>query len=376
MQTGNIPPLVVEAIGNAAVSQHGEWFLKRGGSLGRARSEVQKGNTIPFAAVTAARQGKGHMAELRQAAELTTNAGWTFQPYWSRPNPVANDPHIDLEVLKGPVRVNGAQVGVGRPEYLAQKAQRSMAPQVVINTEAREEMRQRYPDAFARTTDHISHNDTRAHPLSGERAEEEARQILEHSLRGEPMLGLGAKAGLAVGAGAQSFIWSFGQGMLFEVVEAIAQGRGIDPARVKQVLAGSAENAARTILQTSLLVENFLTKAGTAYKGKLLHAAARRTVLVGAVVDVIISTAKDVVKWIQHEISFEDLLRRAGVNVFSAGGAALGALGAAYLSRGMPWWAQVFTCVLAGWAGSKLGTKVGEVMFLPGAKTMSEANAT
>ena len=374
--TGNIPPLVAEVLGDLAVRQHAESFLTRGGGVGRAQSELRKGLPIADAARIAAKQAKGHGAEIRQAAELTTEAGWTYQPYRGRPNKVANDPHIDVEVVRGHQRVNGAQLGVGSPKYLARKARLSKAPQVVVNSEAREELDALDPVAFARTADRLAHDGTRARVLRGKQVEEETRQSLERSLRGETAVGTSVKFGRAAGAGANSFVLNFGKGMLFEVVEALALGRKIDPDRVKRILADSGESAVRTALQTYATVEHYLSQAGAAYQGKLLHAASRRAVWIGAVVDVIVSTAKDVVRWFHGEITFEDVLRRAGVSVCAAGGGAMAAVLAAQVCRGLPPWLLIPLVLLAGWGGTKLGSKAGEALFLPGPMTGPEPSTT
>jgi hypothetical protein len=91
----NFPFQAADAVARAAVRRYGPGHLERGGPAGRARNEILRGRSVADAATIASRQGKGHVAELRVAAELSLRSGLAGRPYNSRPNPRANDPHID-----------------------------------------------------------------------------------------------------------------------------------------------------------------------------------------------------------------------------------------------------------------------------------------
>jgi len=92
------PMRAAAGLTDAALQQHGVEYLRRGGAVGRALSELKKGASPEVAAATAAVFGKGHVAEMRLAAEQTIDAGLRDLPFFTQPNSIANHPHADLIV--------------------------------------------------------------------------------------------------------------------------------------------------------------------------------------------------------------------------------------------------------------------------------------
>jgi hypothetical protein len=322
-----------------------------------------RGRSLEAAAAIAARQGKGHIGELRQSAEFTLRAALMDEPYQARPNPVANDPQIDVEISTGRRTVGGAQVGVGSPRYLARKVRRSLAPQVVINKEARDLLVETSPDLGRLSTDRLWHRRVEASSLSGEQVEIEARQILESFLLGDRALSFSVKLAIAGTSGASSFITTAGVSLLYDVVDSIRSGTPVTADILDRAVRSGARAAARTSIQTWFLVDRFLAKAKSAYSARLLRAVGQTAIWAGALADVIVSTAVDLVAWFRNELTFDEFLTRVGVEVFSATGAAAGVTLALAVSNGTPWWFQVLLCGGLAWAGGTAGRRIGETLL-------------
>lgn len=130
---GNTPLLqsnplrTAEGLAEASVRRHCPAFLTRGGAVGRARAELARGLNAADAAAVAAKWGKGHAAELRLASEHSLDAAIRELPFQTRPNALANDPHVDLEVFENKQLADTVQVGVGNVSYLRRKALTSCA---------------------------------------------------------------------------------------------------------------------------------------------------------------------------------------------------------------------------------------------------------
>jgi len=363
--TGNNPIIAIKGLADAAVFKHGPQFLKRGGPVNRALSEFCRGSSPDEAAAIAAQQGKGHVAELRLASEQTLSSGLLGKPYRSRLNPVVNDPHVDIEVLRSETRVNDAQVGVGSARYLARKARKSRASQVVVNKETRKILKNNDEFAYKRTSASLVHDGTSSDTLSGSRAEDEASYILERIILGKPEISFLSKLDIACSQGARSFVGTFGTSLLYDVVDRLNRGAPFDSTMIERALRIGANSGLRTAIQSYTLVDAFLEKAGNTFRSRLLHAAGRSTLWAGAVADIVVSTSIEIVDWIKGSISFEELLRRTGVHITTAGGATLGVALVLPLCSRLPWWASIIVCIGAGWAGCKIGRKVGDSIFNP-----------
>jgi len=358
----------VAAIGglsDAAVQHHGPAYLRRGGSVGRAEGFQRRGWAPEAAAAEAARlQGKGHAAELRLAAEMSTAAGLFADASVTRPNRLANALHIDVEVMERGRCTNGAQVGVGSPQYLRQKALRSAAPQVVINCEAREIMVSSDGVLCARTSDRMSHRNLRSSTLSEERATDDARLVLARALAGSAELDFLARCDIALDAGARSSLGSAASSILIDLVEQVWRGQAIDGGRlVQRALSSAARGFCATGIQTYALTSQFLTRAGDEFRGHILRRVSQGAAWAGFVADFIVATALDVVRCAKDEISFDDLLRRAGVTACAAGGAALCIAAVLPVVAGLHPLVQLLMVGLGGYLGNRGGRALGEALF-------------
>lgn len=363
--TGNNPIAAIEGVADAAVAHYGPWILERGGPAGRARSLRAMGHGLEGAITIAAKQGKGHVAEIRLAAEQTLQAGATEKPYASRPNPVANDPHVDIEVLEGLNRVSDAQVGVGGQRYLMNKARSSEATQVVINTEARKGACEVNPEICARTTDTLTHGGTASRPLSGVRAEGDAKSALKKLILEEDSVPFSARLGLAGSQAVEAFVPSFGVQLLYETVHCIHTGLPFDREMITRSLINAVQATARTGIQTYLSVDRFLEKAGAVYQMRLLREVGRSAVWAGAVADVVVATAQEVVAWVRGQMELDELLRRFGVHAFTAGGAGLAVSAVLPMCGGLPWWTTAIICLVVANLGASFGRQVGGKLLLP-----------
>jgi hypothetical protein len=358
-------PIVADALAEAAVVCHGTAFHARGGGVGRAQALIERGASLQQAVSIAAQQAKGHAAELSLSTQLTTRAGIAGIEALTAPNVIANDRHLDLVVTEGLARVNGAQVGIGSPRYLAEKARRSLAPQVVVNTEARQILATSAPHAYQRTVDQMSHKTLKSMVVSEKDAHSSAVASLERALCSNASLGCWVIGGIAVAAGVRSALVSAGTAAAYELVERLFTGKPIDDAVLQVALNAGARSFATTTTQTYLQVSGYFAAARAGFEARLLHTVASNVAWAGAVADFVVMTSREIVRWLKREIGFGDLLRVTGVNACSAAGAALAATAATRLVAGAPWWLQILLVGLAAFGGNKLGRVIGESVFKP-----------
>lgn len=363
----SFPHAIVGGVADLAVRYHGPTYLERGGPASRARSVFASGETPAVAARIAARQGKGHIAEVRVAAELSLDSGLRGLEFDAALNGAANHPHEDVLVRMGRTKVKGAQIGVGHPRYLAAKARRSRADLLVVNTEALKAVQKDWNGTSPYAADLLHHEDTRSAKLSGARAEDDATAILERMIVDEPTVTFELKASVVASSGAVGFATSFGRSLLLQAVHRLHTEQRFDGSMIDTAMSSGIEALKRTSLATWIQVSRFLERAGSAFDGKLLRALGGSSAVAGAVAEVVVSTAKEVVAWTKNEITFEELLRRFGVNAFSAGGAlAGGAIALALSARaGMPGWLTALVTAIGAAGGGYLGLKLGEDLFAP-----------
>jgi hypothetical protein len=359
------PHAIVGAIADLAVHYHGPAHLERGGPANRARSVFANGETPRAAARIAARQGKGHVAEVRVAAELSLDSGLRGRQFDCALNELANHPHEDVLVQQGRFKLNGAQIGVGHARYLADKARRSRAGQLVVNTEALKAVQDDWNGSSLFATDMLHHEDTRSAKLSGTRAEQDATAMLEKMILDEPTVSFQLKASVVVGSGAAGFATSFGRSLLFQAVHRLHTEQRFEKSMLDNAMSSGIEAMKRTVLATGLQVGRFLDHAGSAFNGRLLRALGGSAAVAGAIAEVVVSTAKEVVAWTKNEITFDELLRRFGVNAFSAGGALVGGAIMLGLTAGMPGWLTALLTAIGAAGGGYLGHKLGEDLFAP-----------
>lgn len=360
------PSSVASATATAAVRQYGPAHLKRGGAVGRAQAMVRSGVPIQQAAADVANlMAKGHAAEVRVSAEQSLDSGLRGDTTVSRPNPIANDPHIDVEVLASDARVNGAQLGVGSARYLARKARKSKANMVVINSEAREQLNASDPVAYKRTADRLVHGDTASQPLTAATSIEDAAVVLENVLTGSARLSEWFKIGAAAVGGADAAVTSFGRSVLFGVVHRLANNRPIDRSVVDDALDAGADAFIKAGLQTYVMVSDFLEIAGAVFDSRLLRTIGGKIVVASAIADVVVSTAKDVLACLRGELTMEEVILRSCVAVLAAGGGVAGWAVGMKVSAGATWWVQLLVTITLTWGGSWLGARLGKALIGP-----------
>jgi hypothetical protein len=362
----NFPHIIASQAANAAVQHHGPAHLTRGGGVGLARAKVRRGTPPETAArVVAEKQAKGHAAELRVSAEQCLDAGLRDGSVLSRPNPISNDPHVDVELLDGVRRVGDAQVGVGSLPYLKGKARRSRAKQVVINAEARSAMKERAPDAYERTSDVLVHEDTSSRELLSATVIGDATEILRGVLDESPRVGEWFKLASAAAGGAEAAFTSFGRSLLCGLVHRLATSRPIDSSIIDEAIDAGVDAFVKTGVQTYVAVGDFLDMAGTVFDFKLLRSVGGKIVVGGAIADVVVTTAKDLLAHLRGELTMDEVVLRGIVTLLAAGGGVMGWAVASKLTAGMPPWLGLIVTIALTMGGSWLGAKLGESLTSP-----------
>jgi hypothetical protein len=352
-------------LADVSVHRYGPALLRRGGPIGRGLREVSRGHSAGEAAQIAARCGKGHIAELRLASEHCLDAAIRELPYVTRPNPRANARHSDLEIFESGRLADTVQVGVGSLAYLRRKAATSQAGQVVIPTEAKMEFLRACDPAADRVQDRVEHKGTTSRSLSRELARDDAQSIIYKEILRQPAVSPWLKVGTVVEAGYLATVDAFATGLLFETVEWFWKGGPFDPSMIERAVRGSMRSGLRTALATYIKVEQFLARARQAFNQRILARIGAGAVWAGAIADIVVCTACDLWGWLKDKITFQEVLRRAGVHTFSAVGAASASLLALDVVRGAPPWLQIIVVLAAGWGGAKLGHLVGDKLLSP-----------
>jgi hypothetical protein len=357
------------AVATAAVRQYGRGFLERGGPIGRARAEFARGASLQSAVAVAARQGKGHVAELRLAAEHSLDCGLRGHDYHTAPNRLANDPHRDLEIWDrhGKV-VNDAQVGVGSDRYLRRKILRSQARQVIVNSEAHDALGRAGDLAHSLSSDHLEHRGTSSGSLSGGRVHEEAEDILEAALLETPSVPEWFKVSISLSAAMSATVVTFARSLLVGAVERLHSGQPFDRSLVENAFRSGIPAFAKGGVQSYLLVNRFLGAAGPGFDGRLLSKLGKTAAVASAIAEVVVDTAMEVLACLRGEIDFAELCRRTLMAVVSAGGALLAFAVAARATTGLHPWLSMLLTALAALAGAHLARKGAEALLPPAAR--------
>ncbi len=350
-----------EALARGAVELHAPWILTRGGPAQRAANLVDRGVPVGIAANEAAKQGKGHIGELQQSASYSAVSGSRWQPLRARPNPVANDRAIDVEVRAGRRLRTGAQVKVGTPAYVRRAVRQRGAPFLIVNAEARRALvatGEIAPDVL----DRLQYGEIESSQLTAADSHAVAAGTLERMLSEDDWFPSAFEHSFR--AGARATAESFATGMIHELAISMICGETFDPRlAARRVFEGALRAGAKAAVQTGLLLDAFLERAGEHFSSRLLHRISRSTVVLGAIAEVIVETAIDVHAVLTGEMTFEDLLRRFGVHVCTAAGAAAGAALAIVLTGGAAVWVQAVAGLVGAYAGGRAGRHVGNTIF-------------
>ncbi len=323
--SASFPLASPQALADIATAVHAPHMLTRGGPYQRALNLVARGADPFDASLTAAAQGKGHVAELAQSTHFTVAAAALGRSVRARPNRIANDPYVDVEVLhRRGARTHGAQLKVGSPSYIRRAVRAGKYEHMIVNAEAMAAVA-----GEPGITDHLDHRGIAAPQVTAEEAETTAvdvlhRMLLEHeSVTQLETIAHAARAGLRDG------VVSFALGLVGGISDAVFRGIEIDlRATITSAFAGGARAATRTGLEAWLLLQRFVKEAGGAFSSRLVQRIARSRIATSAIAEVVVETAMDVVDVLRGRLSFEDLLRRFGVHVTTAAGAAVAAAAA------------------------------------------------
>jgi hypothetical protein len=354
------------AIAEAAVQTFAPAILTRGGPYQRAANLVARGETLAYATETASAQGKGHMGELMQSVEYSARAGSLGNGHHARPNPIANDPRIDVQVLLGRRVVVGSQLKVGTVEYVWRAYRSGNYWALIANAEARDELLRRGWITEQDVRSALEHEGVLAGTLTASRCKAACIDVLTRMLMGSANVGQLEMLALSARAGTRDGIVAFSIAALHQVAQSFVERRPVEWASVlPEALRSGARAAARSAVQTRLLLEKFVRAAGTAFADKLVHRIASSALLLGAVSEVVVETAIDLVAVVHGGMTWEELLRRAGVHVCTAAGAALGVALVSVLTGGLPFWITIIGSIAAGYAGGHAGRAVGQAVFMP-----------
>ncbi|MCC6213806.1 MAG: hypothetical protein IT376_02985 [Polyangiaceae bacterium] len=202
--------------------------------------------------------------------------------------------------------------------------------------------------------DRLDHAGIAAPQLTAAEAEATATEVLQRMLLERDVVNQLDALARAGRARLHDGLVAFGLGLAGEVADAIFRGLAVDlRAAVGAALGGAARSAARTGVEAWLLLQRFASKARAAFSSRLLQRIARSRIAVSAIAEVVVETAIDLVDVLRDRMSFEDLLRRFGVHVTTAGGAAVGVAAGLALARGDPWWLSALAALFGGWLGAK-----------------------
>lgn len=349
------------ALSSAAVATYSPAALVRGGPMQRAAKLVTAGVPVNVAAATAARQGKGHVGEVQQAAGYSTRAGALGRAYHARPNRCANDPAIDVELRRSRRRAAGAQIKVGSARYVLRAAQSGRYGMLVVNTEARDALADDYG---LELDDALGFRGNVGLRLSAEDCEEQATESIVRVLTDELPFGFADNLALCAQAGRRAGLESFASGLLLDLVQAVWSGRSFDlGASVRAAARSAVRSAARAGVQAHFMIRQFLAKAARQFSDRLLHRIAGSAVVLGAVAEVVVETTIDLVRVMRKEMTFDDLLRSFGVHVCTATGGAVGMAIAGALTGGAAWWVQALAMVAGGAVGAHYGRQIGTNLF-------------
>jgi len=364
-----LPPSLHRGTANAlarlALRRHIASQLRRGGGPQRVLAALRRGIDYNDALREAAKIHKGHVAELAQAIDFTTLSGVTGARERAVVNRNASDPRSDLAIMIGTRAVPGGhrQLKVGSSRYVREairkKKYAAAGVDLVANIEALDDLRARGLDEVGDVADRVRHASTEARQLRADESEAQALEGLQRALMRRTTLTrleiLAESTRSGVDDGVFTFIWSVGVGLFEGEVNRHNWRRIVHDSAVR-----GAKAAARTSIQTMIVLHKFDRTARAAYSAGLVRKLARTTIVAGAVAEVVVSAAIDFVKLLRGEITREQLLDRVVVSGSTAVGAATGAYVASRVLADAPMFVRILGMLFLGAAGGHLGRELGE----------------
>jgi len=336
--------------------------LNKSGVTARARKlRDDCGLDRKDAALLASQTGKGHTAEVHQAATYSANSGSRSRRHRARPNPKTNDPVIDVQVLSGTRVTGGCQVKVGKDKYVERAITSGKYPlPLVANVEACEGL-------WKNGLTPIEVDD-RMRMYGGEALQLREREVIgisAHALlramqnrRGLERLDellIMAKAGLSEG------LTNFLLVAAHELSK--ARTRSEISRALEEAFSAGCRSASRATLQAAYLVFRFDAKARAQFSAGLVHRIASQSVAAGECAEVIVETILDLVTVRRGQMDMAEFWSNLGIQTCRAAGGAGGALLLARLTRVAPWWIQGGAMLVGQIAGREIGAWMGEALF-------------
>jgi hypothetical protein len=343
--------------------------LRRAGALPRAKAAVARDVPLPAAVEAAAVTGKGVYAEAAQVASFNARAAAHMKPQRAGLNGRMNAPDFDVWLCEPGKRRVGHQLKTAGQSVIRKAVVSGNHDALVVPTE---EIAASMPEAAlydVQLRDCVASETVSAEPVSSRAYEAETRDVLTRLLQGHDLVTEVERLGIAFKAGAQDALVATTISAALQVADALHQGRPLDLGSIaRTAVISGAKSGARTLVQTHAMLGEFSMAAHASFRSRLVHRVAARTVVAGAVAEVVVETALDLAEWMNGEITRDELFRRFGITCFRAAGGAAGALAALFLARNMNPWVTFFACLGGGLAGAYLGEKFGEGavdVFLP-----------
>lgn len=364
-----LPPSLHHGTGKAlarlALRRHLASQLRRAGGPQRVRAALGRGVPYEDAMGMAAKIHKGHAAELAQALGFTISSGVAGARERAVLSRNVSDPLTDLAIMRGTRAVPGGrrQLKVGSRRYVGdaiRKRKYAVAGvDLVANAEALDELVARGFDGAADVADRVRYASSEARQLRSDESEAQAVQGLRQVLSRRTTLSrfeiLAASAKSGVDDGVFTFICSLGVALFQGEVNRESWRRIVHDSAVR-----GAKAAARTSIQTLIVLHKFDHAARAAYSAGLVRKLARTTIAAGAIAEVLVSAAIDFVKLLRREITRQQLLDRVVVNGTTAAGAAAGAYLASRVLSDAPLLVRILGMLFGGAAGGHLGREFGE----------------
>ncbi|MCC7075348.1 MAG: hypothetical protein IT383_28805 [Deltaproteobacteria bacterium] len=357
--------ILADAVAEGVALDAAPNFHVRGGGAQKTLSLIGKGLTIEAAARDAAKQAKGHAFELMQATQHTARLGAFAVDAVTQPNSVANHPHADLELLEAQLATKEFQLGVGSAAYLGVKIRSSQADAVIVPQDARAALEASDSAAYALCADHLEHAGVSTDAMTNDQIVERTVEDLMRFASSSTRVGVLDQGAIAFGAAAQSAFVTGTVSVMVQVVERLATGKPIDKTIWGPAMGAATKSFLTTGLQTYYSLSTYLAVAQGSFEARVLRQLISNAPVTGAIAEIIIGTAREVVRFHKNEIDLDELLRRTGVVATSAVGSGVGVVIGARVLRGQHPIVQLLGIALFGILGARFGTFVGVELFKP-----------
>lgn len=319
----NDPLQASAAVADFATTLHAPEMLKRGGPTARARSAVARGSTAANAAAQAAKQGKGHVAELHVAAHFTADSGVKGQGLRCDVNAIQNHPRADLEVRHGSAAVADVQIGIGGTRYTSDKIRTSDADKIVVSGEALRELRSKGETPPPHVADHLTLGDVTSGPVSARQCEDTANAAILDALGVRQASARPCPIRAGLNAGTRSALFTGFASLGFGIAQGLVSGEPPGEHTIKRALKDAWDAFISSALQTFIMTKKYAATAGAAFESNLLHGLTKAAVWAGAAADFLISLAKELLAWFRGETDFAGLMQRLLARAFEVAGGAL-----------------------------------------------------